>query len=134
MFHAGDGNLHPHVLFNADDAAAQARALEASHEILRMCIRFGGTISGEHGVGIEKRSMMLELFAETDLEVMGGCATRSTRRGGSIPARSCPRAAGVASSRRITRTAARRPARAPGFPRSWAACASATAAPRGPWI
>ncbi|HKQ58167.1 MAG TPA: FAD-linked oxidase C-terminal domain-containing protein [Candidatus Eisenbacteria bacterium] len=71
VFHAGDGNLHPHVLFDADDPAAQARALEASHEILRMCIRFGGTISGEHGVGIEKRPMMRELFAAEDLEAMG---------------------------------------------------------------
>jgi glycolate dehydrogenase FAD-linked subunit len=71
VFHAGDGNLHPHVLFDADDPAAQARALEAAHEILRMCIRFGGTISGEHGVGIEKRSMMSELFAPQDLATMG---------------------------------------------------------------
>ena len=70
VFHAGDGNLHPHVLFDADDPAAQARALEASHEILRMCIRFGGTISGEHGVGIEKRPMMRELFAPEDLALM----------------------------------------------------------------
>jgi glycolate oxidase len=70
VFHAGDGNLHPHVLFDADDPAAQARALDASLEILRMCIRFGGTISGEHGVGIEKRPMMAELFAPDDLEVM----------------------------------------------------------------
>ena len=71
VFHAGDGNLHPHVLFDADDPAAQARALDASHEILRMCIRFGGTISGEHGVGIEKRPMMRELFAPADLAAMG---------------------------------------------------------------
>jgi len=70
VFHAGDGNLHPHVLFDADDPAAQARALEASHEILRMCIRFGGTISGEHGVGIEKRPMMRELFTPEDLATM----------------------------------------------------------------
>jgi glycolate oxidase len=70
VFHAGDGNLHPHVLFDADDPVAQARALEASHEILRMCIRMGGTISGEHGVGIEKRPMMSELFAPADLAVM----------------------------------------------------------------
>jgi glycolate oxidase len=70
VFHAGDGNLHPHVLFDADDPAQQAKALDASHEILRMCIRFGGTISGEHGVGLEKKSMMLELFDAVDLEVM----------------------------------------------------------------
>ena len=55
VFHAGDGNLHPHVLFDASDPAQQQAALEVSHEILRMCIRMGGTISGEHGVGIEKQ-------------------------------------------------------------------------------
>ena len=70
VFHAGDGNLHPHVLFDADDPAAQQRALEASHEILRMCIRMGGTISGEHGVGIEKRPMMTELYSPADLDAM----------------------------------------------------------------
>jgi FAD/FMN-containing dehydrogenase len=70
VFHAGDGNLHPHVLFDLDDPLAQQRALEVSHEILRMCIRMGGTISGEHGVGIEKRSMMSELFAPPDLALM----------------------------------------------------------------
>ena len=70
VFHAGDGNLHPHVLFDADDPAQQASALEVSHEILRMCIRMGGTISGEHGVGIEKRSMMSELFESGDLALM----------------------------------------------------------------
>src|SRR5262245_43229491 len=70
VFHAGDGNLHPHVLFDADDPRQQADALEVSHEILRMCIRMGGTISGEHGVGIEKRPMMRELFAPADLAAM----------------------------------------------------------------
>jgi len=70
VFHAGDGNLHPHVLFDAADPRQQAAALDASHEILRMCIRMGGTISGEHGVGIEKRPMMRELFALQDLAVM----------------------------------------------------------------
>jgi glycolate oxidase len=79
VFHAGDGNLHPHVLFDADDPAQQAKALDASHEILRMCIRFGGTISGEHGVGLEKKSMMLELFDAVDLEVWSGCVRRSIR-------------------------------------------------------
>ncbi|HET7224139.1 MAG TPA: FAD-linked oxidase C-terminal domain-containing protein [Candidatus Eisenbacteria bacterium] len=70
VFHAGDGNLHPHVLFDAHDPRAQAAALEVSHEILRMCIRMGGTISGEHGVGIEKRPMMRELYAPGDLALM----------------------------------------------------------------
>jgi glycolate oxidase len=70
VFHAGDGNLHPHVLFDAGSPQQQADALEVSHRILRMCIDFGGTISGEHGVGIEKRPMMAELFTADDLAVM----------------------------------------------------------------
>ena len=70
VFHAGDGNLHPHVLFDAASPQQQAAALEVSHRILRMCIEYGGTISGEHGVGIEKRPMMAELFAPDDLAIM----------------------------------------------------------------
>jgi glycolate oxidase len=70
VFHAGDGNLHPHILFDPDDARARMDALEVSHEILRMCIRMGGAISGEHGVGIEKRPLMAEMFQAADLEVM----------------------------------------------------------------
>ena len=70
VFHAGDGNLHPHIMFDRDSPEQQQAALEVSHEILRMCIRFGGTISGEHGVGIEKRPMMAELFGPDDLAVM----------------------------------------------------------------
>ncbi len=70
VFHAGDGNLHPHVLFDATSAQQQADALEVSHRILRMCIEYGGTISGEHGIGIEKRPMMSELFAPADLATM----------------------------------------------------------------
>jgi glycolate oxidase len=71
VFHAGDGNLHPHVAFDLGDPASQQAALEVSEEILRMCIRAGGTISGEHGVGIEKKPMMRELFAPADLALMG---------------------------------------------------------------
>ena len=70
VFHAGDGNLHPNVMFDAHSAKQQADALAVSQEILRLCIRLGGTISGEHGVGMEKRSMMAELFAPDDLAVM----------------------------------------------------------------
>jgi glycolate oxidase len=70
VFHAGDGNLHPHVAFDLGDPASQRAALEVSEEILRMCIRSGGTISGEHGVGIEKKPMMRELFAAEDLALM----------------------------------------------------------------
>jgi glycolate oxidase len=70
LMHAGDGNLHPHILFDYDDAAQRQAALEMSHEILRMCIAMGGTISGEHGVGLEKVPLMPEMFAPDDLAVM----------------------------------------------------------------
>jgi glycolate oxidase len=70
VFHAGDGNLHPHILFDLDDPAARQAALEISQEILRMCIRMGGTISGEHGVGFEKVPLMTELYAPADLALM----------------------------------------------------------------
>src|SRR6185295_6985879 len=70
VFHAGDGNLHPHVLFDANDPKGHEAALEVSHKILRMCMEYGGTISGDHGVGIEKRPMMRELFSEDDRGVM----------------------------------------------------------------
>jgi FAD/FMN-containing dehydrogenase len=81
VFHAGDGNLHPHILFDAEDDDARRRALEASHEILRMCIRMGGTISGEHGVGLEKRPLMTELYAPADLEVMARLKAAFNRDG-----------------------------------------------------
>lgn len=70
VFHAGDGNLHPIVLFDRH-APGQERAAEAlSFEILARCVAAGGSITGEHGVGHEKRDMMPTMFAEPDLETM----------------------------------------------------------------
>jgi glycolate oxidase subunit GlcD len=71
LLHAGDGNLHPHILFDADDETQRQAALEVSQEILRACLRLGGTISGEHGIGLEKISMMSEVYAPADLQTMG---------------------------------------------------------------
>ena len=70
LLHAGDGNLHPHVMFDEDDPRERRAALEVSHDILRMCIRLGGTISGEHGIGLEKAPLMAELYAPEDLALM----------------------------------------------------------------
>ena len=70
LMHAGDGNLHPHILFDPDDDGERRAALEVAQDILRACLRLGGTISGEHGIGLEKRSMMSEVFAPADLAVM----------------------------------------------------------------
>ncbi|MFN3852933.1 MAG: FAD-linked oxidase C-terminal domain-containing protein [Phreatobacter sp.] len=67
VFHAGDGNLHPLVMFNVNDPAEQVKAEHAGEDILRLCVQVGGCLTGEHGVGIEKRDLMREQFTEVDL-------------------------------------------------------------------
>ena len=67
IFHAGDGNLHPLILFNANDPAELARAEEAGADILKLCVEVGGCLTGEHGVGVEKRDLMRFQFSEVDL-------------------------------------------------------------------
>jgi glycolate oxidase len=67
VFHAGDGNLHPLILYDANDADQLERAEQLGADILRLCVRVGGVLTGEHGVGIEKRDLMPEMFSETDL-------------------------------------------------------------------
>ena len=68
VFHAGDGNLHPLILFDWRDADMKARVLKAGMEILGLCAALGGTISGEHGVGLEKLEAMRLVLSEADLE------------------------------------------------------------------
>jgi glycolate oxidase len=70
VFHAGDGNLHPLVLFDGRDPAEEKKAEEMSGEILRICLRYGGSITGEHGVGADKAPYMSEMFTPQDLETM----------------------------------------------------------------
>ncbi|MDR5710042.1 MAG: FAD-linked oxidase C-terminal domain-containing protein [Armatimonadota bacterium] len=70
VFHAGDGNLHPLILYDGRNPGELERAEALAGEILRMCIRLGGSITGEHGVGVEKRKYLAEMFTETDLAVM----------------------------------------------------------------
>jgi glycolate oxidase len=70
IFHAGDGNLHPIILFDARDAEQRRRAVAAADEIIEMCIRMGGSITGEHGIGMEKDRLMPLLFSEADLALM----------------------------------------------------------------
>lgn len=67
VFHAGDGNLHPLILFDANDQESFARAEALGADILRLCIELGGCLTGEHGVGIEKRDLMPAQFSATDL-------------------------------------------------------------------
>ena len=70
VFHAGDGNIHPILCFDERDAAQTQRVLDASHEILSECIRVGGSVTGEHGIGVEKVAFMPRLFSPADLAVM----------------------------------------------------------------
>ncbi|MFY9823914.1 MAG: FAD-linked oxidase C-terminal domain-containing protein [Thermoanaerobaculia bacterium] len=70
VFHAGDGNLHPLILYNGREPGALERAEALAGEILRLCIRLGGSITGEHGVGMEKRNYLPEMFNPTDMAVM----------------------------------------------------------------
>ena len=67
VFHAGDGNLHPLILFDANDADELDRAERFGADILRLCVKVGGALTGEHGVGVEKRDLMPVMFSEADL-------------------------------------------------------------------
>jgi len=70
VFHAGDGNLHPLVLYDRRIEGQEERAEKLAADILRLCIRVGGSITGEHGVGQDKKEYMSEMYAEPDLDTM----------------------------------------------------------------
>jgi glycolate oxidase len=67
VFHAGDGNLHPLILYDANKPGELERAEEFGADILRLCVEVGGVLTGEHGVGVEKRDLMPAMFSEIDL-------------------------------------------------------------------
>lgn len=70
VFHAGDGNLHPLILYN-NAIPGQLEAVETlGGEILKLCVQVGGSISGEHGIGADKRCYMADMFSAADLETM----------------------------------------------------------------
>jgi glycolate oxidase len=68
VFHAGDGNLHPLILYDANKPGELDRAEAFGAEILKLCVEVGGVLTGEHGVGVEKRDLMPAMFSETDLD------------------------------------------------------------------
>jgi glycolate dehydrogenase FAD-linked subunit len=70
VFHAGDGNLHPLILYNGREAGAHDRAEVLAAAIIRLCIRLGGSITGEHGVGLEKLQFLGEMYDEPSLDCM----------------------------------------------------------------
>jgi FAD/FMN-containing dehydrogenase len=70
VFHAGDGNIHPIILFDERDRDETARVLAAGREILEACVELGGSITGEHGIGVEKMAQLPLLFGPDDLRAM----------------------------------------------------------------
>ena len=68
VFHAGDGNMHPLILYNANKPGDLERCEAFGAEILKLCVEVGGCLTGEHGVGIEKRDLMGVQYAPADLE------------------------------------------------------------------
>jgi len=67
VFHAGDGNMHPLIMYNVNDPAEQEKAEKAGEDVLKLCVDVGGCLTGEHGVGIEKRDLMTRQFNTADL-------------------------------------------------------------------
>jgi glycolate oxidase len=104
VFHAGDGNIHPILLFDERDPDQVQRVLEASHEILEHCIALGGSVTGEHGIGVEKIDLMPKLFAPEDLTWMIRLREVFNPENCCNPAKMLPTAGACHESPRIGRT------------------------------
>ena len=96
VFHAGDGNIHPILMFDERDPDQVRRVLEASHDILDECIRLGGSVTGEHGIGVEKLDFMPKMFGPDDLNYMVRLRTAFNPEGRCSPGKMLPTAGGCA--------------------------------------
>jgi len=104
VFHAGDGNLHPNITYDANDPDQAKRVHEAMKEIMGACINAGGTITGEHGIGLDKIAYMDRLFSEETLSAMCALRTvfdpdRRSNPGKVVPIHSCREWHGAPSAR-----------------------------------
>jgi FAD/FMN-containing dehydrogenase len=90
VFHAGDGNLHPNISYDGRNADETRRVLAAGREILEACVAAGGTISGEHGIGVEKREFMSLVCGEDDLDLLRSIRDAVDPRGLSNPGKVLP--------------------------------------------
>jgi FAD/FMN-containing dehydrogenase len=70
VFHAGDGNLHPHLMFHPHDIEQIERVKQAAHEIMHLCVSVGGTLSGEHGIGLEKQHYLPDELSADSIDWM----------------------------------------------------------------
>jgi glycolate oxidase len=94
VFHAGDGNIHPILLFDERDPEQVSHVLKASHEILEECIAVGGSVTGEHGIGVEKMEFMPKLFSPEDLAAMVALRNTFNPLGRCSPHKMIPSGAG----------------------------------------
>jgi glycolate oxidase len=94
VFHAGDGNIHPILLFDERDPSQVQRVLKASNEILEECLACGGSVTGEHGIGVEKIGFMSRMFTPDDLTAMAHLREAFNPRGNLSPDKMLPTAAG----------------------------------------
>jgi glycolate oxidase len=90
VFHAGDGNLHPLILFDANDAEQLQRTEAFAAEVLEKCVAVGGTITGEHGVGVEKINQMCAQFRSAELELFHAVKRAFDARGLLNPGKAVP--------------------------------------------
>jgi glycolate oxidase len=106
VFHAGDGNIHPILLFDERDPDQVRRVLAASHEILEECVRCGGSVTGEHGIGVEKIDFMPRLFTPEDLAMMLRLRTAFNPEGRCSPRKMLPTAGACIEQSKAGRRAA----------------------------
>jgi len=106
VFHAGDGNIHPILLFDERDADQVRRVLHASHDILEECVRVGGSVTGEHGIGVEKLDLMPRLFTDDDLEMMRRLRAAFNPEGRCSPRKLLPTAGACIEQSKVGRRAA----------------------------
>ncbi len=106
VFHAGDGNIHPILLFDERDPEQTKRVLAASHEILEECVKCGGSVTGEHGIGVEKIDFMPRLFTPEDLGMMLRLRTAFNPDNRCSPAKMLPTAGACIEPSRAGRRAA----------------------------
>ncbi len=106
VFHAGDGNIHPILLFDERDAEQVKRVLQASHEILEECLACGGSVTGEHGIGVEKIDFMPKLFSPEDLGMMLRLRAAFNPEGRCSPAKIFPTAGACIEPSKAGRRAA----------------------------
>ncbi|MGH9930945.1 MAG: FAD-binding oxidoreductase [Pyrinomonadaceae bacterium] len=104
VFHAGDGNLHPLICFDSRSADEVRRVKEAGRELMEVCVRAGGSITGEHGVGFDKRELLSLIFSEADMETMLGVRRAFDPTGLCNPGKIIPMLRGCGEARAVAKS------------------------------